>query len=113
MNYDVLITGGVGLITSVVSSTVSWFLARKKYNSEVDSTLIENMQKSLDFYKMLVEDNKERLEEVLKRNDALEDEIKDIRKQMYEMMSSICFNLTCQHRQLTKNNYETKANKKN
>lgn len=94
----ILITGGVGIITTVISGWTSWFFARRKYNSEVDNNLIENMQQSLEFYKKLSDDNKNRLDEVLKRNAGLEQEIKDLRKQMFSLMNSICTDLTCQLR---------------
>lgn len=94
----ILITGGVGIITTVISGWTSWFFARRKYNSEVDNNLIENMQQSLEFYKKLSDDNKNRLDGVLKRNAELEQEIRDLRKQMFSLMSSICTDLTCQLR---------------
>lgn len=94
----ILITGGVGTITTVISGWTSWFFARRKYNSEVDNNLIENMQQSLEFYKKLSDDNKNRLDEVLKRNAELELEIEDLRKQMFSLMNSICIDLTCQLR---------------
>ena len=40
---EVIITGLVGLITTISSSVVTWLLARKKYNTEVDSNVIKNM----------------------------------------------------------------------
>lgn len=98
IDLGILITGGVGIITTVVSGWASWFFARRKYNSEVDNNLIENMQQSLEFYKKLSDDNKNRLDEVLKRNAELEQEIKDLRKQMFSLMNSICTDLTCQLR---------------
>ena len=67
-NYEVLLTGVIGLVTTVTSGWVSWFFARKKYNSEVDSQVIANMKESLDFYKSLSDDNKERLDQVLEQN---------------------------------------------
>ena len=67
-NLAVLITGGIGVITTIVSGWTSWFFARKKYNSEVDSQVIANMKESLDFYKSLSDDNKERLTQVLEQN---------------------------------------------
>lgn len=94
----ILITGGVGIITTVISGWTSWFFARRKYNSEVDNNLIENMQQSLEFYKKLSDDNKNRLDEVLKRNAELEQEIRDLRRQMFSLMNSICTDLTCQLR---------------
>lgn len=98
IDLGILITGGVGIITTVISGWTSWFFARRKYNSEVDNNLIENMQQSLEFYKKLSDDNKNRLDEVLKRNAELEQEIRDLKKQMFSLMSSICTDLTCQLR---------------
>ena len=98
IDLGILITGGVGIITTVISGCTSWFFARRKYNSEVDNNLIENMQQSLEFYKKLSDDNKNRLDEVLKRNAELEQEIRDLRKQMFSLMNSICTDLTCQLR---------------
>lgn len=98
IDLGILITGGVGIITTVISGWTSWFFARRKYNSEVDNNLIKNMQQSLEFYKKLSDDNKNRLDEVLKRNAELEQEIKDLRKQMFSLMNSICTDLTCQLR---------------
>ena len=95
---ELLITGGIGLISTIVSGWVSWIFARRKYNSEVDNNLIKNMQESLDFYKKLSDDNRERLEEVLKRNEDLEDEVKELRAQLFNLMSSICTDLSCQIR---------------
>ena len=98
IDLGILITGGVGIITTVISGWASWFFARRKYNSEVDNNLIENMQQSLEFYKKLSDDNKNRLDEVLRRNAELEQEIRDLRKQMFSLMNSICTDLTCQLR---------------
>lgn len=43
MNLEILITGCIGLITTLVSGWASWFFTRKKYNTEVDNNLINNM----------------------------------------------------------------------
>ena len=98
MSIDVIITGIIGLITTVLSGWTSWFYTRKKYNSEVDNNLILNMKNSLDFYEKLSNDNKARLEEVLQRNNELEQELKELKKQMFNLMASICTDLTCQVR---------------
>lgn len=104
---ETLITGGIGLLTTVIGSWTSWIFARKKYNSEVDNNLIQNMKESLDFYKKLSDDNKIRLEEVLKRNEDLEDEVKELRAQMFTLMSSICTDLSCQIRRREFTNLDT------
>ena len=98
MSVDVIITGIIGLITTVLSGWTSWFYTKKKYNSEVDNNLILNMNSSLEFYEKLSNDNKVRLEEVLQRNNELEKELKELKKQMFNLMASICTDLTCQVR---------------
>nr|DAW71729.1 MAG TPA: Protein of unknown function (DUF1043) [Crassvirales sp.] len=105
----ILITALIGIVTTFTSGFTAWFFARKKYNSEVDNNLINNMKESLDFYKKLSDDNKERLDEVLKRNDNLEEEVKELRQQVMSLMTSICTDLSCQIR---KGNYEELLNKK-
>ena len=105
MGTDIIIAI-IGVISTIISGWASWFFTRKKYNSEVDNSLIKNMQESLEFYKKLSDDNRERLLEVLKRNDELEDrnnkleeEVRELRKQVFELMSSICLDLQCKVRQ--------------
>lgn len=109
---DILITGGVGLVSTIVSGWTSWILARRKYNSEVDSNIIANMQKTFDFYKDISNDNKNRLEEVLQENSDLRDEVENLsqenrylrreignlKDQVIKIATTICTDLSCQIR---------------
>lgn len=95
---ELFITGGIGLVTTIVSGCVSWILARKKYNSEVDHNTIENMDNSLDFYTKLSDDNRARLEELIERNKALEAEIQELRKQILNLTKNICVDSACPNR---------------
>lgn len=95
---ELLITGGIGLVSTIVSGWVSWIFARKKYNSEVDHNLIENMENSLEFYQKLSDDNRARLEEMAERNRVLELEVQELRKQMLNLTMNICMDLTCANR---------------
>lgn len=106
IDLDVLITAGIGIVSTFIGSWTSWLFARKKYNSEVDNNLIQNMKESLDFYKQLSDDNKKRLEEVLKRNEELErrderleEEMRQLKNQMINLMGQICLDLSCKIRQ--------------
>lgn len=98
IDTGILITGAVGLITSIISSWTTWFFARKKYNSEVDLNLVEKMEHSLEFYKNLSDDNRIRLEEITERNNTLEKEVQELRKQVLDLTMNICMDLTCLHR---------------
>jgi len=62
IDVGILITGGIGLVSTVVSGWASWFFTRKKYNAEVDSNEIENLKKSLEFYESIVKDNNKKLQ---------------------------------------------------
>lgn len=104
---ELLITGGIGLVSTIVSGWVSWVFARKKYNSEVDHNLIENMENSLEFYKKLSDDNRARLEEMAERNKTLEEEVQELRKQMLNLTMNICLDLTCANRVREQNRRKT------
>ena len=64
---DLLINGGIAIVTSIVT----WILARRKYNVEVDSNELDNIQKQLDIYKEIVEDTRKQLNLIieLREND--------------------------------------------
>ena len=111
IDLGILITGGVGLITSIVSSWTAWFFARKKYNSEVDLNLVEKMEKSVEFYRNLSDDNRARLEEITERNNELEKEVAELRKQVLNLTMNICMDLTCSNRikEITKRNGKNKS----
>lgn len=84
-----LIMGLIGILATFISGFTAWFFTRRKYNSEVDNNLIENMQDSLEFYKKLSDDNKDRLTEVLQKNRTLEAEIVELRKEVAELKALV------------------------
>lgn len=71
IDTGIIITGAVGIITTVVSSLITWLLSRKKYNAEVNHDEIINMKESLEFYKDLSESNQRTLTEILDRSEEL------------------------------------------
>lgn len=94
----VLGTGLISVVSIIVSSFVTFFFTRKKYHAEVDVTLVDKMEKSLDFYRHLSDDNRVRLEEVVKRNNELATEVSTLRKQVMDLTMNICMDLTCVNR---------------
>lgn len=108
---EILVTGGIGLVSTIISGWASWVFARKKYYSEVDHNLIENMENSLEFYKKLSDDNRARLEEMAERNKALEIELQELRKQVLNLTLNICMDLTCKRR-IGEHQYNEKKNGK-
>ena len=98
------------ILAPVITGFASWLMAKKKYYSEVDSTVISNMKESLDFYKQLSDDNRERLAQVLQKNDQLEKEMSELKSQLLNLTMNICMDLTCRHRILETTKQE-KSNK--
>lgn len=89
----------VGTVPAVITGCVTWFLSRRKYKVEVDSNVIENMKQSLEFYTRLSDDNKRRLDEALVKNERLENEVQELRRQIFEFMANTCYNLQCELRE--------------
>lgn len=98
MDIGVLITALIGVVTTFSSAWISWFFTRKKYNAEVDNTIIDSMKESLKFYQELSDDNKRRLDGAIKRSIELEEEVKRLREQVDTLTMNICLNLTCKER---------------
>lgn len=71
IDSGVIITAIIGLVTTIVSSTVTYLFSRKKYNSEVDHNNIENMESSLEFYEKLSNSNNKILSDILERSEKL------------------------------------------
>lgn len=100
---DILITTITGILASVFSGGITYLYTRKKYNSEVDNTLITNMQESLTFYTKLSDDNSSRLQDlltdysklreqfetVLSENDQLRIEVIKLRSQIASLTKEL------------------------
>lgn len=65
IDTGIIITGAVGIVTTIASSFVTWLFSRKKYNTEVEHNNIENMEGSLAFYEKLSDSNNKILQEIL------------------------------------------------
>ena len=82
IDTGLLIATGCGVLSTGMASFFTWLFSKRKYNSEVDSNNIENMQKSLDFYIKLSDDYKSRLDVEIKSH---HDEVDELRKENAEL----------------------------
>ena len=95
----------VGVICSAISGVVTFLLTRRKYNTEVDSQQIINMNEAFDLYKKTMEESitsqRERMEETIKfqnskietlqkENDSLKEQVNNLQKQL----TTLVLNLT-------------------
>ena len=68
---DLIITSIIGVVCTGLSSFITWLLARRKYNTEVEHNSIENMGDSLEFYEKLTASSNKILAEVLEKSEKL------------------------------------------
>lgn len=107
IDTGILVTALIGLISTSASSILTWFLSKRKYNSEVTGNEIKNMKEALDFYKLNYEANKRILNdqenEILKLNERIDAQAKEIalmKNQMLSVYSQVCLNFSCAERTL-------------
>lgn len=68
---NIIITTLCSVVSSVITGSVSFFIAKRRYNVEVDHAEIQNMKDSLDFYKQLADSNQKILTEILTKSEEL------------------------------------------
>ena len=97
------------LSTCGISSIITFFLTKRKYNVEVQGGAIENADKSLDFYVKLVNDMKQHLEDIKAQNQAEFEELKqqntelkkqvtDLSDEIFSMKKFACYKELCKGR---------------
>ena len=95
IDVGILITGAAGLATTVVSGWTSWFFARKKYNTEVDSNEIENLKKSLEFYENIVKDNNKKLQFYIDLAEDNRIEVYRLKGVIHRLLNNSCLDNDC------------------
>ena len=95
IDVGILITGGIGLVTTVASGWTSWFFARKKYNTEVDSNEIENLKKSLEFYESIVKDNNKKLQFYIDLAENNRIEVYRLKGVIHRLLNNSCLDDGC------------------
>lgn len=95
IDIDVLVTGAIGLATTIISGWTSWFFARRKYNTEVDSNEIENLKKSLEFYESIVKDNNRKLQFYIDLAENNRIEVYRLKGIIHRLLNNSCLDNSC------------------
>lgn len=95
IDIDVLVTGAIGLATTIISGWTSWFFARRKYNTEVDSNEIENLKKSLEFYESIVKDNNRKLQFYIDLAENNRIEVYRLKGIIHRLLNNSCLDNNC------------------
>lgn len=97
MNTEILIAM-IGVITTLMSSGVTYLFTKKKYNSEVDSNEIQNLRNSLDFYEEIVKDNVNRLDQYIKLAESNQKEVYRLKGIVNMLLNNSCLDINCTKR---------------
>lgn len=98
MDLGILITAGIGTVTTFCSAFFTFLFSKKKYNAEVDSTQISNMQASLDIYQNMVKDLGRKLDLYSKIVDKNKAEVARLKNVVIKMIGKICTVESCKNR---------------
>lgn len=86
-------------IIGVFATVMTHLLTKRKYNAEVDNSIISSLQESLKFYKDVCTDNRERLNSLMDERNEIMDELNDVRQYLFNFMSLACMKISCTHRE--------------
>ena len=88
-----IITALVGLFCGIVSSIVTFILTKKKYDTEVDSQQIKNVDDSFEIYKKVMNEalatQNEKIELLQKENDSLRNQVNELQKQVISLVGML------------------------
>lgn len=80
----------VGVICSAISSVVTFLLTRRKYNSEVDSQVVENVKNAFEAYKQVMEETiasqEKKIEKLQHENDYLKKQFEMMQNQLVKLL---------------------------
>lgn len=112
----------IGLGEAVITSVVTFLLTRRKYKTEVkegeihnDGYKIENDEKKFDLYVKMINDNNIRIDELQEENRDLRRQVAEMRSVVFSMLQQICTDMMCQNRKFDQSQcpyYETLFNLK-
>lgn len=107
-----IITALVGLFCTLASSIVTFLFTRKKYNEEVVSQKIDNLNKTFDLTqkmyeattkvmkdKIAIQDNT--INQLLEENERLKKQVSDLQIKVAKMFDAMCYDTTCNLRKNT------------
>lgn len=95
IDLNIIISGAVALISSGVTSFITWFFTRRKYNTEVDSNEIKNLKDSLDFYEKIVRDNNKKLSFYIDLAENNRVEVYRLKGIIHRLLNNSCLDNGC------------------
>lgn len=98
MDAQIIITV-VTLIGSGIAGIFGWVIGRRKKEVDTDGVEISNLAKQLEFYKKLVADYKNQLEEYIEISEQTRLEVLRLRKTLSRIVLDVCTSNDCTKRE--------------
>lgn len=98
MDFGIIITGAIGILTTFFSSFGTWLFTKRKYNAEVDTTTIENIKTSMEVYQKMVKDLGRKLDIYGKIIDKNKGDLIRLKNVVIRMIGKICTVEACKNR---------------
>lgn len=99
-----IVTALTGLFCTVISSIVTFFMTKRKYNSEVESQQIKNLNEAFGLYKKTMEDTlgsqNKKIDMLQLENNKMNQQVSSLQQQMLNILGSICLDSQCKLRKM-------------
>lgn len=98
MMSGVVLTAIIGVVTSFCSSLITWIFTKRKYNAEVDTVNLSNIESAIEIYKSMVLDLGKKLDIYGKIIDKNKADLIRVKNVVVRMMGKICTVESCKNR---------------
>lgn len=99
MDFGILVTAGIGIVTTFCSGLFTWLFSKRKYNAEVDSKTLDNISRSVEVYKAIVTDLEKKINSYIEVAEDNRLEVIRLKGIVYRMINKVCTDGTCINRQ--------------
>ena len=99
MDPGIIITGGIGILTTFCSGFFTYLFSKRKYNAEVDSKTIQNLSGSMEVYNKITKDLEKKIDTYIGMAEENRVEVIRLKGIVYRLINKVCVDGTCTARQ--------------
>lgn len=82
MNIDSTV---ITVLSTAIAGVTSWFIGVRKTRKELESMSLNNIEKSIEIYAVIIDNLKDEVKEMMIKIDILEDKIDALTKENFEL----------------------------
>ena len=82
MNIDSTV---ITVLSTAIAGVTSWFIGVRKTRKELESMSLNNIEKSIEIYAVIIDNLKDEVKEMMLKIDVLEDKIDALTKENFEL----------------------------